>query len=117
MPDDGSKAVVRRWLTAWNEHDLDAAEALLDPGYVRHDANVPEVVGAGAQRQFVAGIFAAFPDIHVAEEQLVADGDLVAARVTISGTQDGAFMGLAATGRAVSFQGSEMYRVTGDRIA
>ncbi len=111
------KAVVRRWLAAWNEQDLDAAEGLLTPGYVRHDANVPDIVGPAAERQFIAGVLTAFPDLRFEIEQLVAEGDLVIGRYTARGTQRGVFAGVPPTGRAVVFQATESYRLVGERIA
>jgi SnoaL-like domain len=47
MSDPDTKTVVRRWVAAWNQGDVEAAVALLSPAYVRHDANLPEVVGTG----------------------------------------------------------------------
>ena len=54
------RSVIQRWIAAWNAKDLDAAVELLAEGYVRHDANLPEVVGPRAQRDFLAGLFMAF---------------------------------------------------------
>src|SRR5688572_20909542 len=51
-------SVIQRWIAAWNAKDLDAAVELLAEEYVRHDANLPEVVGPHAQRDFLAGLFA-----------------------------------------------------------
>jgi predicted ester cyclase len=45
--------------------------------------------------------YAAFPDIHFRVDDLLAEGDLVAARVTVTGTHQGEFMGIPATGRSV----------------
>ena len=48
MPAEDPKAVIRRWVEMWNAQDLDAAEELLAPEFVRHDANLPDVVGPQA---------------------------------------------------------------------
>jgi C-1 hydroxylase len=79
MPADDPTAVIRRWVEAWNAQDLDAAEELLAPEFVRHDANLPDVVGPQAERQHIADDLTAFPDLHFEIEQLIAEGDLVAA--------------------------------------
>jgi predicted ester cyclase len=86
MPAEDAKAVIRRWIEAWNAQDLDAAEELLAPEFVRHDANLPDVVGPQAERQHIAEDLAAFPDLHFQIEQLIAEGDLVAARYLVQGT-------------------------------
>jgi len=80
MPAQDPKAVIRRWVEAWNAQDLDAAEELLAAEFVRHDANLPDVVGPQTERQYIADTLTAFPDLHFEIEQLIADGDLVAAR-------------------------------------
>jgi predicted ester cyclase len=89
MPADDPKAVIRRWVEAWNTQNLDAAEVLLAPEFIRHDANLPDVVGPQAERQHVADDLAAFPDLHFEIEQLIAEGDLVAARYLVQGTHQG----------------------------
>jgi predicted ester cyclase len=85
MPAEDPKAVIRRWVEAWNAQDLDAAEELLAPEFVRHDANLPDVVGPRAERQHIADNLAAFPDLHFEIEQLIAEGDLVTARYLVAG--------------------------------
>jgi ketosteroid isomerase-like protein len=59
VPAEDPKAVIRRWVEAWNAQDLDAAEELLAPEFVRHDANLPDVVGPQAERQHIADDLAA----------------------------------------------------------
>jgi predicted ester cyclase len=43
----------------------------------------------------------AFPDLHFTIEELVAEGDIVADRLTMSGTHEGPPMGVLPTGRSV----------------
>jgi steroid delta-isomerase-like uncharacterized protein len=117
MPAQDPKAVIRRWVEAWNAQDLDAAEELLAPEFLRHDANLPAVVGPQAERQYIADTLAAFPDLHFEIEQLIADGDLVAARYLVQGTHRGEFLGIAGTGRSVSIQAVESYRLAGGKLA
>jgi steroid delta-isomerase-like uncharacterized protein len=112
-----NKVVVQAWLEAWNTHDLDAAELLLDESFIRHDANVPDVVGRRAQRQFIAAVVAAFPDLHFDAELLVAEGDIVMSRVRGRGTQRGEFMGVPPAGRFVDFETVETYRLSDCMIA
>jgi steroid delta-isomerase-like uncharacterized protein len=117
MPADDPKAVIRRWVEAWNTQDLDAAEELVSPEFVRHDANLPDVVGPQAERQYIAATLTAFPDLHLEIEQLVAEGDLVAARYLVQGTHRGEFLGIPGTGRPMTIQASESYRLAGGKLA
>jgi steroid delta-isomerase-like uncharacterized protein len=102
---------------AWNAKDLDAAVELLAEEYVRHDANLPEVVGPRAQRDFLAGLFMAFPDLNLQPERLIAQENLVVLHFTVQGTNRGEFMGMPATGREVMIQGVDIFRLIGDKIA
>jgi steroid delta-isomerase-like uncharacterized protein len=117
MPAEDNKLVIRRWLEAWNTNDLDAVESLLHADYVRHDANLPEVVGPNAERQFIATVFVAFPDLHFEAEHLVAEDDLVMSRLTVQGTHRGEFMGVPASGRHIDVQTVETYRLSDHKIA
>ena len=61
--------------------------------------------------------FAAFPDIqHTLEDQL-ADGDRVAVRLTVAGTQTGEFQGLPASGKHVRIGSINIFRCEGGKIA
>ena len=117
MPAEDAKAVIRRWLEAWNTQDLDAAEELLAPEFIRHDAKRPDVVGPPAERQHIAEDLAAFPDLHFEIEQLITEGDLVAARYRVQGTHRGEFLGIPGSGRQVTIQAAESYRLSGGKIA
>jgi steroid delta-isomerase-like uncharacterized protein len=90
---------------------------LLEPEFVRHDANLPEVVGPQAQRAFLAGVYQSFPDIRVEPQQVIAQGDLVAVRLAVYGTQRGEFLAVPATGQEVKFQSVDVFRVSDSKIA
>ena len=117
MSDPDAKTIVRRWATAWNQGDVEAAVALLSPAYVRYDANLPEVVGPEAEKQFMQGVLAAFAGLEIAAQAILADGDLVAVRLVISGRHVGEFLGVAPTNQQVRFQSHEFFRVEGDKLA
>ncbi|HEY7271684.1 MAG TPA: ester cyclase [Actinoplanes sp.] len=110
------EAVVRRWIDAWNVQDAEAGCNLLSSDFVRHDANLPEVVGADAQRDFLHGVFSAFPDINVEVEQLISQGDTVAARVLVRGTHRDVFLGIPATGRRFKIQSVDTFRLGDGKI-
>jgi predicted ester cyclase len=100
MPAEDPKAVIRRWVEAWNAQDLDAAEELLAPEFVRHDANLPDVVGPRAERQHIADNLAAFPDLHFEIEQLIAEATWwLPALWCRAPTEGSSWASLAAAGR------------------
>ena len=116
MSGEDQKAVIRRWLEAWNTKDLDSAIDLLAPEYVRHDANLPDVVGPRAQREFIAGVLNAFPDFDLKPDQLIADENLVVVRSVVRGTHRSEFLGVPATGREVTFQAMDVFRLSDNKI-
>jgi steroid delta-isomerase-like uncharacterized protein len=116
---EGNKALVRRFYEdVINKGDMRLAEDVLAADYVEH----PSLPGAGAGvagfKQFVAMVSTAFPDLHVTVEDLIAEGDRVAARVTVSGTHRGVFLGtIQPTGKHVTWTGIDLIRIADGRIA
>jgi steroid delta-isomerase-like uncharacterized protein len=98
--------------------NLDAADELVARDYVRHDLRPGDAPAGPAGQKAVAEKFrAAFPDLRLELEALVAEGDLVVARWTISGTHRGAWGDVAPTGRSVRFSGVNFFRIADNRIA
>jgi steroid delta-isomerase-like uncharacterized protein len=114
-----NKAVVQRFYEEiLNKRNLDAADELLSPDFVRYHAAIPRPVrGPEAFKKIAALGLAALPDGHMHVEQLVAEGDWVAARFTVTGTHGGMFMGIAPTGRPVTIPGSAHFRIADGKIA
>jgi steroid delta-isomerase-like uncharacterized protein len=57
-----------------------------------------------------------FPDLTIAVEDVVAEGDKVTARVTMRGTHQGEFQGVAATGKRVEVRALDMFRIEDGKI-
>ena len=66
--------------------------------------------------RFAAEVRTAFPDVRVTVEDMIAEGDRVAARVTMRGTHLGEFEGIAPTGKRVEVRAMDMYRITDGKI-
>ena len=113
-----NKALVRRYLeTLWEQWDSPAVEACLAPHYQRHlTPHTPPLPREGF-RQRLARFRAAFADLQHTLEDLVAEGDRVVIRVTIRGTHQGVFHGIAPTGKAVTVSLVEIMRIEAGTIA
>jgi steroid delta-isomerase-like uncharacterized protein len=107
MPTDANKALIREFFEqVWNQGDESAIAR-----FIAEDAggNDPDF-GMGREgftrqwRQWQA----AFSDLHFEIEEMVAEGDTVVARWTLTGTHTGPFLGLAPTGRAIRVGGMSM---------
>ena len=72
--------------------------------------------GRDGLKALLSGFRAAFPDYRDLLEELVAEGDRVAARWTFRGTHQGAFQTTPATGKYVSMRGMSIFRLEDGRI-
>ncbi|MBO0699875.1 MAG: ester cyclase [Zavarzinella sp.] len=100
----------------WKGGDLIAADTLLAPDVAVRGSLGITVRGPDGFRTYLRTVQTAFPDLRVDVEGLIAEGDRVAARVRYSGTHLGPLFGLAPSGRAVSYPGITLFRVSGGRI-
>jgi steroid delta-isomerase-like uncharacterized protein len=116
MSIEENKKIVRRYQEIYNSNELDAlgevvSEDLLTP---RLMPGIPAgIEGARAAHRIM---LAGFPDYQTVIEDLFAEGDKVAARITMSGTNTGSFMGIPATGKHVSFTGIYIARIADGKI-
>ncbi len=117
MSGEENKALVRCWVEAWNTGNIDAVGGFVTVDYVRHDPNSPEVRGPEAEQRLVEMYRAAFPDLRFTVEHLVAEGDSVAARLTVRGTHRGELLGIPPTGNQVTLAVMELYRLADGKIA
>src|SRR5437016_5821594 len=105
-----NKAHFRRtYEELFNQGNFAIADDLIAPGFLNHGAPPGKNRGPESMRQVVTMLRTAFPDLHFTIEDLVAEGDTVAGRVTMSGTHQSSFQGIPPTGR--SFQQEHMHFV------
>jgi steroid delta-isomerase-like uncharacterized protein len=64
-----------------------------------------------------ARLHRAFPDLHVTVEDLIAEGDKVVGRNSVTGTHQGEYMGLPPTGKSVTYNEIFIIRFVDGRIA
>jgi predicted ester cyclase len=106
MSEENKEVVREYYARVINGRDLEAVgEFFLDDRMV-------EGVRAGCFRYFEA-----FPDLHVALDDLIAEGDRVFLRSTLTGTHDGEYKGIPATGRHVATECAEVFRIADGKFA
>ena len=97
-----NKALFRRtYEVLLNQGKLEVAEELVSADFVNHEAPPGRDRGPESMRGLATMLRTAFPDLRFAIEELVAERDMVAGRLTMSGTHEGPLMGTPATGRSV----------------
>ncbi len=116
MSAEENKALYRRLLEALSGRDLAAAEALVAPDAVNHTPLPGEPPGAEGFRYRTGMMLAAFPDLRFTAEDIVAEGDKVAGRGAMAGTNTGSFAGMPPTGKRVEVGYIDILRVAAGRF-
>jgi steroid delta-isomerase-like uncharacterized protein len=111
-----NKAAARAIFQTLEHGNLDALDAIVSPDYVLHDPSMPEDVrGVDGAKEMIEAYRDAF-GLRITIEHQFADGDFVATRYTAHGTHDSEFMGVPATGRAVTVAGICISRCRGGKV-
>ena len=97
-----NKAIIRRAMEAVNKRDLVLLDELISPGYVDTTLRLKGLKGF---KRSVTLLYEGFPDIHVTIDDIIAEGDKVWDRVTLTATHTGEYRGLAPTGKKIAFKG------------
>ncbi len=100
---------------AFNASNLSTLDKLVDEiftaDYVLHDPGFPDVMpGSEGVKQFVRGALKNTPDIQFIVDDMIAEGDKVAIRWTVGGTD-------ASTGKPTRLLVIANYRFAGGKIA
>ncbi|UGT67573.1 ester cyclase [Nocardia gipuzkoensis] len=114
-------ATFSRLHDAVNSGDAEIISKTIDevvaPDMLFHAPVPMDATGAQALQQVWAVLLRAFPDIHVAVEDVIAEGDKVVFRNTVTGTHQGEYRGLPPTGKSVTYNEIFIVRFADGRIA
>ena len=110
-------ATMRRMYELLSAGDVDGFGDLVADDFVEHE----EILGLEPTKEGVKQLFrmytAAFPDLRMHAEDILVSGDKVVARVRGTGTHQGEFMGMPATGKNVDVQLIDIIRFGDDGLA
>jgi steroid delta-isomerase-like uncharacterized protein len=113
----GNKEIMQRFFDElFNRGDLSVADELVASDYVNHNPVPGETPGREGLKAFVAYLRATFPDLHITIEDLISAEDKVVTRMSITGTQQGEFAGVPATGKTVQVGGINIHRLRDGQI-
>ncbi|MFI6742602.1 ester cyclase [Nonomuraea sp. NPDC050451] len=115
-----NKETYHRFHEAVNSGDLEIISKAIDeyihPDGRFHPAQQTDVTAVQAQKRIWAILLRAFPDIHVTVEDLLAEGDKIVARQTVTGTNSGEYRGMPPTGKSVTYNEIFIARFADGRI-
>ncbi len=113
MATQSNKETMIRFTEFINTASEDLAYELISPAAVFHVPGRPEPVGGPrGYLEIIDMMRSGFPDIQWTLEELIAEGDKVAARFTMRGTHQGTFFGILQTGRRIEVQALNFYRLS-----
>ena len=102
-----NKQTYHRFHDAINSGDLEviskAVDEFIHPDGRFHPAGRTDATAVQAQKRIWEILLRAFPDIHITLEDLLADGDKIVARQTVTGTNSGEYRGMPPTGKSVTY--------------
>ena len=107
-------AAMRTFYEFVNAGDVEGFAALLSDDLVEHEETPGFPPTKDGVKQFFVAFRAAFPDLRMDVEDVIASGDKAVARVRMTGTHQGEFMGIPATGRSIDVQTMDIVRFGDD---
>ena len=117
MTPQDSKRFMQRFVEFINTASEGLAEELIAPDAVFHVPGRAEPMRGPAGYLAIIGMMrGGFPDIQWTLEQLITEGDMLAARFTMRGTHKGDFFGVPPSGRPIQVQAMNFYRIAGGTI-
>jgi len=118
MSVEENKALVRRLVEAWNTRNWRVLDELMVPDCVDHYALPGEAEKPGREgyREAQINVTSAFPDIKFTIEDMIAEGDKVAVRLTFSGTHRGEFLGIKPTGKRITVTEISIWRIVNGKF-
>lgn len=104
-------ALERLYTAVWNGSDPETADELVHEEYFIHDRDLTaQLRGPELYRALASATREIFPDMSFTIEDLIAAGEKVAVRWTMTGTHQGVMFGVEPTGRRVELSAIEINR-------
>ena len=117
ITEDEAKAIAAQVLKIWNEGDLDLADQIYAPDYVRHHPTPSVNASLEDLKNTVTANRAGFPDYNLMFDEMILHGDRVIFRATVTGTNTAPIGERPATGRKIHLSGIYIYRIANNKIA
>ena len=114
MSKEANIATTKKMGEAVNSGHLETFNQIFAPNVKDHDPAPDQGPGPEGFIGFFTAFRSAFPDLKIAVEHMTADDDSVAIAYTMTGTQDGPFQGIPATGKKIKARGVQIAKFNND---
>ena len=111
-----NKQAIRQVFEFYNQQDIEKVEKLFSTKHIFFFPGAPPM-DWNSHKQFILGLSKAFPDLHFKIEDILAEGDKVAYRLTVNGTHKGEFQGIPPTNKKVSFTSTGISNIVDGKVA
>ena len=116
MPEQ-NKTIVRRYIEeVIDQNRVSSIDELFDTGYINHTP-MGDMRGPEGMKTFIGRVRAMLPDVRATVEDMFAEGDRVAVRLTLHGTYVGEVLGVKYDGKRVTLPEIQVYRIANGKIA
>jgi steroid delta-isomerase-like uncharacterized protein len=105
------KDLARRAYAAISSGELDDLDEVAHPDFVDHNPDPGQEPGLAGVKAVFRDFRSAFPDLQTIPEAMYVDGDTLIARVRVTGTHQGEFQGIPATGKSIDVQVIDIVRI------
>ena len=117
MSEEENKNLVRRYYEeSFYQGRQDILHEFVSSDFIDHTPSPGMPPGIEGMKLIHSMVHNAFHDIHVDIDDLIAEGDKIVARFTVSGSHKGEFMGMSPTGKKTSIMEIRIYRIEGRKI-
>jgi predicted ester cyclase len=113
----GNAALARKFYDAINNRNLNSLDGIVAKDFVDHMADPDQPLGIEGLRQSLVPFLASSSDLKFINDPVIAKGDYVTVVDTISGTNDGQIMGMAATQKPFKFNAIDIWLVKDGKLA
>ena len=117
MNTEANKKVMEQFVKFINTADRSLGEPIISPDVIFHAPTSPEPLrGFDGYMAVLDMMRGAMPDVGWAVEEMIAEGEKVMVRFTMTGTNTGSFMGMPATGKPVKVTAMNIYEFADGKI-
>ena len=107
-----NETLIRNWLAEWDKGNFSVIYEYAHPDLVFHLPGGADLHGPDEFREAGKAVRSSFPDLRHTVEDVIAAGDKIVFRLRVEGTHKGEYLGIAPTGKAISYSQIAIYRVS-----
>ena len=115
---EANKNLARDYIEqVFNQHNPGQASEFVTRDVVWHGGGLGDITGPDGLVGLLGSFIGALPDLYAAEQDIVAENDLVVVRLVVTATVKGSLLGVPADGKPVRWNAVDIYRVTDGKIS